>query len=69
MRTLIMLFLSIMVATVIVSTATSQEGKEDKATAKVAGTFIVPKEMDSLAGRKQMFSLPCPARLSFFPGP
>jgi len=51
MRTLVMLSLSLMVSVVIVSTATSQEGKEAKNTAKVTGTFVLPKELESFDGR------------------
>lgn len=51
MRTLVMISLSLMVSVVIVSTATSQEGKEDKDTAKVTGSFVLAKELESFDGR------------------
>lgn len=49
MRTLVMLSLSLLISVVLVSTAASQEGKEG--TAKVTGTFVLPKEVESFDGR------------------
>jgi hypothetical protein len=51
MRTLVVLGLSLMISVVIVSTGNSQEKKEDKDTAKVTGTLVLPKELDSFDGR------------------
>ena len=51
MRTLVILSLYLMVSVLVVSTANSQEKKEDKDTAKVTGTLVLPKELDSFDGR------------------
>lgn len=51
MRTLIVLSLFLMVTAIMVPTATSQEQNEDKETAKVTGTIVLPKELDSFDGR------------------
>jgi hypothetical protein len=48
MRTLVALSLFFLVLTVTVPTATSQEEKD---TAKVTGTFHLPKELESFDGR------------------
>ena len=51
MRTQVLLSLFLMVSVAMVSTAMSQEKKEDKDTSKVTGTFVLPKELDSFDGR------------------
>ena len=51
MRMQVLLSLFLMVSVAMVSTAMSQEKKEDKDTSKVTGTFVLPKELDSFDGR------------------
>jgi hypothetical protein len=51
MRTQVLLSLFLVVSVAMVSTAMSEDKNEDKDTAKVTGTFALPKELDSFDGR------------------